>query len=273
MISLIIPSYKNPEYLDLCLKSALENKVNNKTEIIVIIDGFVDMYNNILEKYNNMVNFIEYENNQGMQNAINVGVYQATNKYVFIINEDNVLPFEWDLRLENVINNYKDKGCYTVSQIEPYPSIYDFYCNNNGRNLSEFNYEDFISYEKSLNYNKEIQLNNTGGIFPFIINKKIFMTLGGFDVSYPGPHVCDWDFFMKLEMLGYDTIPMIKNISLYHFGGMSTKRTNELSQFTEREIQSSLYFEFKWGFKPTILNNNNNHYIQNKQILSSRGLE
>ena len=30
MISLIIPTYRNPEYLDICLKSAIENQVNKK---------------------------------------------------------------------------------------------------------------------------------------------------------------------------------------------------------------------------------------------------
>ena len=37
-ISLLIPTYRNPEYLDICLKSAIDNQVN-KNEIIVAIDG------------------------------------------------------------------------------------------------------------------------------------------------------------------------------------------------------------------------------------------
>ena len=41
MISLIIPSYRNPQCLDLCLKSVLENQ-KNKNEIIVAVDGFIE---------------------------------------------------------------------------------------------------------------------------------------------------------------------------------------------------------------------------------------
>ena len=34
MISIIIPTYRNPEYLDICLKSCIEQQ-HNKNEIIV----------------------------------------------------------------------------------------------------------------------------------------------------------------------------------------------------------------------------------------------
>jgi glycosyltransferase involved in cell wall biosynthesis len=39
MVSLIIPSYRNPECLDICLQSALEGQ-SVKNEIIVIVHGF-----------------------------------------------------------------------------------------------------------------------------------------------------------------------------------------------------------------------------------------
>ena len=50
MISLIIPTYKNPDYLDICLKSAIENQTN-KNEIIVAVDGFIEESQHILDKY------------------------------------------------------------------------------------------------------------------------------------------------------------------------------------------------------------------------------
>ena len=50
MFSVIIPTYKEPEYLDLCLKSAFEGQVNNN-EIIVVVDGFYELNKPILDKY------------------------------------------------------------------------------------------------------------------------------------------------------------------------------------------------------------------------------
>jgi len=50
MISLIIPTYRNPECLDICLKSAIENQ-KNKNQIIVAIDGFIEESQHIIDKY------------------------------------------------------------------------------------------------------------------------------------------------------------------------------------------------------------------------------
>ena len=48
MISVIIPTYKNPEMLDLCLKSTIEGQ-KNKNQIIVVVDGFYDLNKEALE--------------------------------------------------------------------------------------------------------------------------------------------------------------------------------------------------------------------------------
>jgi glycosyltransferase involved in cell wall biosynthesis len=49
MLSLIIPTYRNPEYLDICLRSAIENQTH-KNEIIVAVDGFLEESADILIK-------------------------------------------------------------------------------------------------------------------------------------------------------------------------------------------------------------------------------
>ena len=50
MISVIIPTYKSPEVLDLCIKSALQGQFT-KNEIIVVVDGTYDINKIVLEKY------------------------------------------------------------------------------------------------------------------------------------------------------------------------------------------------------------------------------
>jgi glycosyltransferase involved in cell wall biosynthesis len=50
MISVIIPTYKEPEALDICLKSAITGQ-KNKNQIIVVVDGFFDLNKEVLEKY------------------------------------------------------------------------------------------------------------------------------------------------------------------------------------------------------------------------------
>ena len=50
MISVIIPTYKAPEALDICLQSAIYNQTN-QNEIIVVVDGFYNLNKDVLEKH------------------------------------------------------------------------------------------------------------------------------------------------------------------------------------------------------------------------------
>ena len=52
MISVIIPTYKAPEVLDICINSAITNQ-SMDNQIIVVVDGFYELNKHILEKYEN----------------------------------------------------------------------------------------------------------------------------------------------------------------------------------------------------------------------------
>ena len=108
MTSLIIPTYRNPDYLDICLKSAIEQQTN-KNEIIVAVDGFIEESRNVLDKYTDDIEILDLGNNQGMQTALNLAVMNANNEKICIINDDNVLCKGWDKIIENqytVIRNH-----------------------------------------------------------------------------------------------------------------------------------------------------------------------
>ena len=57
MISIIIPTYRNPEYLDICLKSCIEQQ-HYKNEIIVAVDGFIEESQHILDKYKEHISIL-----------------------------------------------------------------------------------------------------------------------------------------------------------------------------------------------------------------------
>jgi glycosyltransferase involved in cell wall biosynthesis len=59
-ISVIIPTYREPEVLDLCLKSCIEGQTN-KNEIIVVVDGFYDLNKEVLEKWKNDILILKLE--------------------------------------------------------------------------------------------------------------------------------------------------------------------------------------------------------------------
>lgn len=262
MISLIIPTYKNPNYLDICIKSALENSIMDETEIIVIVDGFFDMNKTVLDKYSqhSKINIISFEENHGMAMAINYGVFQSNNPWVFIINDDNVMSKEWDSRLENQILNYcqhktksvkTDKICFSVNQIEPTgPSMFNFVVKDFGKDINSFQYNDWLNYELELSNNSiHNDFENSGSIFPFVMLKKYYMAIGGLDLYYNSPNIVDWDFFLRLQLLEFET-PRILKMHLYHFGSVSTKKNSESQSFVNREHAAIEQYIDKWGVSP-----------------------
>ena len=149
MISLIIPTYRNPEYLDICLKSAIEQQAF-ENEIIVAVDGFVEESQEILDKYKDDINVLDLVQNQGMQQALNLGVMNASNETIFIVNDDNVFCSGFDTIIKKELT---DKSVLTLNQIEPTgPGIFNFPVNNLGRNPDEFKYKEFIEFEKSIKH-------------------------------------------------------------------------------------------------------------------------
>ncbi len=249
MISVIIPTYRNPDYLDLCLLSAIDQQ-SHKNEIIVVVDGFIEESQEVLDKYKDKINVLDLGENQGMQQALNLGVMNATNEIIFIVNDDNVFGKDWDI---TILEDIKEKSVLTLNQIEPTgPGIFNFPVMDFGRTPKSFDYDTFIEYEQSI---KKDTLTLDGGIFPFAIYKKYYMAVGGFDTMYQSPFICDWDFFLKLDLIGLGFSRTHKS-HLYHFGSTATKNGKEGDKFKATEGPAAEVFRYKWGMNPQLFENN-----------------
>lgn len=244
MISVIIPTYRNPKCLDICLHSSLENQTNTN-EIIVVIDGYVEESTHIVEKYKGRVKFLPLSENRGMQHALNIGVFNATNEWILVVNDDNVFPKDWDHILEQH-NAIGDKFVHTPNQIERKPSIFNFVVANFG-GPDDFDFKSFTEKEPTF---RNDSIDMSGEIFPFYMKKKYYMAVGGFDEWYPSPFVCDWDFFLKLELIGMKFFRS-HELNFYHFGSMATKNGKDSNAFKESESVAWEMFTYKWGFQPT----------------------
>ena len=247
MISLIIPTYRNPKYLDLCLKSAIEQQWNDN-EIIVAVDGFIEESQEVLDKYKDNIKVLDLGLNQGMQSALNLAVMNATNEKILIVNDDNVFCTKWDI----VASKVPQGEVWTLNQIEPTgPGIFNFQVKDFGSTPEEFDYKGFIEHEMTT---KQNHLTDNGGIFPFAMYKKDYMIVGGFDTLYKSPFICDWDFFLKLDLNGI-VFKRTHEACLYHFGSTATKNGKEGEMFKSTEQPAAQLFMYKWGMSPQLFNN------------------
>ena len=244
MISVILPTYKEPEVLDLCLKSIIEGQ-SHYNQIIVIVDGFFDLNKEVLKKYASDIEILNLEENIGLTRVTNLGVYNAKYDKILIVNDDNVFPKNWDLRL---LESYQENSVIAPNQIEPIPSIFkQFHIKDLGRDPNTFDLNGFWEYENSLSISSN---ENTGSTLPIFMSKKDYLKVGGWDESYPGAWVVDWEFFLKCELSGMNMVRTY-NCHFYHFVSVGTELTPEDKENKRiKEAACYEYFKYKWGCLP-----------------------
>lgn len=242
MISVIIPTYKSPEALDLCLRSAIEGQMNSN-EIIVVVDGFYDLNKEVLEKWKDSIEVLNLEENVGLCRGTNLGVYNATSDKILIVNDDNVFPSGWDETLESEW----EEGCvFAPNQIEPIASMFkQFHIKDLGRDPSRFDLEKFWTYDKT--YASQHKKDLSGSTLPIFMNKYDYLRVGGWDENYDLGVVADWDFFMKCEMSGLK-MARLYGLHFYHFVSLSTNDTQEhRDRRAQSEEDGHNYAKYKWG--------------------------
>lgn len=256
MISVIIPTYKAPEALDLCLRSIIEGQ-KNQNEIIVVVDGFFNLNKAVLDKYSTKINILNLSTNMGTCRATNIGAYRANNDKIFIANDDNVFAKNWD---EHLLNDFQYGSVLTVNEIEPYASIFpQKHIQDLGRDPAKFDLESFWQYSEQIS---KPLIEDSGSTFPIMIEKKDFMRLGGFDENYPSQAgaVSDWDFFVKCSLSNIKTIRTY-SCHFYHFVSLSSKSEEMIQKNKDAEKHCHEYAKFKWGDYIKHNSQNNAKYV------------
>jgi O-antigen biosynthesis protein len=250
MISVIIPTYKSPEALDLCLRSAIEGQLF-KNQIIVVVDGFYDINKDVLEKYSSHIDILNIEENVGLCRGTNLGVYNAQHDKVLIVNDDNVFPVNWD---RDLLESYKENSVVSPNQIEPNPSMFSqFHIQNLGTDPKTFNLKEFWRYEVNIMKN---QIDETGSTLPIFMSKIDYLKVGGWDENYEQGMVADWDFFLKCQLSGLKMLRTYK-VHFYHFASVSVN--GEKRQQAEQNGHE--YAKYKWGNYIQHNSNNNLKFI------------
>jgi glycosyltransferase involved in cell wall biosynthesis len=238
MISVIIPTYKSPDALDLCLKSAIEGQQDRKNQIIVVVDGFYDINKEVLEKYAKSIDILDLKENVGLCRGTNLGVYNAKYDLVLIVNDDNVFPRNWDLSL---LESYQPNSVVSPNQIEPTPSMFpQFIIENLGRDPKTFDLEKFWMFDYHVTSGYKVD--ETGSTLPIFMSKIDYLKVGGWDENYEQGMVADWDFFLKCQLSGMKMLRTYE-CHLYHFASISVNGEKR----RQAEMNGHEYAKYKWG--------------------------
>jgi glycosyltransferase involved in cell wall biosynthesis len=246
LISVIIPTYKSPEMLDLCLTSCIEGQ-RQDNQIIVVVDGFYDLNKEVLEKWTPYIDVLNLEENVGLCRGTNLGVYNSKHERILIVNDDNVFQNNWDVNLNE---RYQSNSVISPNQVEPFPSIFSqFKINNLGTDVKTFDLGQF--WDLCDRIEKGIE-DETGSTLPIFMSKIDYLKVGGWDENYEQGMVADCDFFLKCRLANLKMLRTY-NCHFYHFASISVNGEKRMLA----EQKGHEYFKYKWGnYMKRDINNN-----------------
>ena len=93
MVNIIIPAYNAHNVIDIALKSIINQTIKDKIEVLVINDGSVKDYEDIIKKYKKYykIREVTLKKNGGLYNAENTGIKEATGDYIMFLDADDYL--------------------------------------------------------------------------------------------------------------------------------------------------------------------------------------
>ena len=112
-VSIIIPCYNQGQYVDDAVSSCLAQTYDN-IEIIIVNDGSTDKFtNDFLSKYQRPKTKVINKRNEGLAEARNTGINNATGKYI--------LPLDAD---DKIAPTYVEKAVQIIEQDESVGIVY-----------------------------------------------------------------------------------------------------------------------------------------------------
>ena len=234
MISIVIPTYNNLDYLKLCLKS-LEKNSSFKHEIIIHINDGSDGTLNFIKTNNYKYTTSDY--NIGLCSSINKAAKLVSNRYILYSHDDMYFCPNWDKVLLDEVKSLNHDNFYlSGTMIEPNSGhiVCDF-----GINLDTFKEDELLSKYKSINF-----YDHQGTHFaPHLVSKKMWEKVGGFSEEFNPGIGSDPDFNMKLWKEGVRIFKGLNDFKVYHFSSLTTRKKKNFIQ-----NRGDKTFLKKWGF-------------------------
>ncbi len=158
MISIIIPSFNQQEYLSDAIDSALAQTI--PCEIIVVDDGSTDNSLAIARRYGNKIKVIS-QVNKGLASARNTGIMNMTGDFLLPLDADDILKENAVEKIQEVID--KDPRADIIA-----PSFKTFGTTNQeviiqDTNVMQFLYANRIGYFSAIRKSKLLEI---GGYSP-----------------------------------------------------------------------------------------------------------
>ena len=237
MVSIVIPTYKRPHFLDRLLKS-IASQTFKKFEIIVV-DDCSPNYNDyvlVIEKYKKNLKefkFLRNSENRGAPYSRNRGIKEAKYDLIALVDDDDEwLPKKLEMQFEIFKNNNENLGLvytWTDAIDENGKVVYKYRSEIEGNPKKEILKECFIPSPSVM------------------VRKKAIIEAGLFDEKMPSCQ--DWDMWTRIIMKGYEVKVVKEVVTIYHKHregniGLSERAKEGYKMYYKKHIFSTI-LDFK----------------------------
>ncbi len=241
MISIIIPTFNNLKYLQLCVNSIKKNS-HFKNEILVHIN----------EGSDGTINFVKENNLKFTHSKINDGLCIGCNKvsklssfdYILYAHDDMYFLPDWDLLLINEVKSLNTTKFYLSSiMINGDPKLNGHLNFHAGDTVENFNEEYLLQNYKNLKHD-DFQGSTWA---PHLIHKDLWNEVGGFSEEFSPGMGSDPDLNMKLWNVGVRIFKCLAKSRVYHFGSVTIHKNQKESFKKNQGSIANKIFLLKWG--------------------------
>ena len=247
MISIVIPTYNNFEYLKLCIQSIKKNSSYNHELIFHINDGS-DGSLEFIKK--NGYKFTYSDRNIGLCSSINQAAKLASFDYILYSHDDMYFCPHWDKVLIKEVKYLNHDNFYlsgTMIESNSGHIIHDF-----GDTVTNFKEDELLAKYEHLNF-----YDHQGSHFaPHLVSKRMWNKVGGFSEEFNPGIGSDPDFNMKLWHEGVRIFKGLNDFKVYHFGSITTRKKKNFIK-----NKGDITFLKKWGITTKFFKK---HYLKSK---------
>lgn len=202
LVTIIIPTYNNREYLDPCVMSIFhQQSTPGLFDVIVVNNGDLKSIPKTFRHFPGLT-VIDAGKNLGWEGGLKEGLKHTSNPYVVFMNDDTFIPLSSSGWVYEMLMNFEDK---TVGAVGP------------GTNCAMGLQNIFIPTPNVM----DMEVNFLIG-FCLMVKREVLDKVGGIDDSHPN-HGDDLDLSIRLREAGYKLI-CNKGVFVYHHGFKTGQR-------------------------------------------------
>jgi GT2 family glycosyltransferase len=219
MFSILVPTWNNLEYLQLCV-AGIRKHTSVPYEILVHVNEGTDGTPEWLQSQG--IRYTSSERNLGVCMSLNELAMHATQPWIAYLNDDMYCCPGWDTAFARAIAEAPtDLALYASRLIEPFPSKFPFIdCFDAGRTPSDFDEDALLKAVASLPSSDV----DGEGSQPTVVSRLWWHRLGGYGIEYSPGMSSDDDFLLKMWAVGCRRFKVVGDSHVYHFSQRSTGR-------------------------------------------------